>query len=232
MPNLKKRMQTIMRREGLTYQQVSEYADVSTQAVHKWLSTGSISDVKAREVAHQIGIDWIWLKHGINRVPVESLFDIVTSTTSNVVLFRWDTFELLAVGKSLQEKTEYGADELIGQSVMDFLPAIKKQLPVIRRGQKLLYALSGMVDYSYRATFQDKHTTKSMIIHGRGFTTDNEGNTYSLEELEEVEPSNLDDNPLSFRVHKKAAIPLQKPEIERLVSKFPEYPWLDDLLSE
>ena len=43
-----------MHREGLTYQKVSEYADVSTQAVYKWLSSGDISEIKARELAEKI----------------------------------------------------------------------------------------------------------------------------------------------------------------------------------
>jgi len=227
MPDLDKRVRAIMKREKLTYQQISDYADVSTQAVHKWLSSGSISDEKARVLAREIGVDWLWLKHGISRFPLQSFYDAVLTSTANIVLTCWDTLELVAVGQSLKEEFEYEEHEVLGKSVMDFVPGIKEA--EVRRMQKLLHALSGFVDFSARFNLHDKHSVRAYQMRGRGITTDSDGMTYAIEELIQVEPDGTEDSPRSIRIRRRSAIPFTEHELGAIADRFPEYPWARQL---
>jgi hypothetical protein len=227
MADLERRIRAIMKREKLTCQQVSECADVSTQAVHKWLSTGTISDEKARVLAREIGLDWLWLKHGVTRLPLDTLYDAVLNSTANVGLTCWDTLELLAIGKNISKEFEYTESEVLGKSVMHLAPGLKQT--DIHRGQKLLLTLSGFVDYSFRINFHDKYTVRPYLLRGRGTTRDHEGLNYAIEELQSVEPDGTEDTLKSFRIRKRGTVPLSEQEIDALVYKYPEHPWLSDL---
>lgn len=227
MTDLDKRVRAIMKRESLTYQQISDYADVSTQAVHKWLSSGSISDEKARVLAREIGIDWLWLKHGVSRLPLQSFYDAVLTSTANIVLTCWDTLELVAVGQNLAEEFEYEEHEVLGKNVMDFVPGIK--LGDVRRVQKLLHALSGFVEFSARFNLHDKYTVRAYQMRGRGITTDTDGMTYAIEELTQVEPDGTEDTAKSVRLRRRSEIPLPDKELGQIADSFPEFPWIRDL---
>lgn len=227
MSDLEVRLRKIMKRDGLTYQQLSDYADVSVQAVHRWLSTGSISDVKARTIAREVGVDWLWLKHGVTRLPLETFYDVVASSTERLVLTCWDTLELVAVGSSILEEFEYEPGEVLGRSVMHFVPTVSEA--DFRRGQKLVHALAGSIEHSFRFYLQDKYTRRPYQMRGRGITTDDEGLTYAIGELTLVEPDGTEGSLRSVRFKRRSAIPLSEEEIAKLVEKFPEYPWLAEL---
>ena len=227
MADLERRIRAIMKRENLTCQQVSEYADVSTQAVHKWLSSGTISDEKARVLAREIGLDWLWLKHGVTRLPLDTLYDAVLNSTANVGLVCWDTLELIAIGKHISDEFEYTESEVLGKSVMQFAASIKET--DVRRVQKLLHTLSGFVEHSFRLNFHDKYTVRPYLLRHRGTTTDGQGLTYSIDELHSVEANGTEDSPKSLRFGRRTSTPLSTQELDALVAKYPEYPWLKDL---
>lgn len=216
-----------MKREKLTCQQVSEYADVSTQAVHKWLSTGTISDEKARVLAREIGLDWLWLKHGVTHLPLETLYDAVLNSTANVGLTCWDALELMAIGKNISDEFEYTESEVLGKSVMEFAASVKES--DVRRTQKLLHTLSGFVEHSFRFNFHDKYTVRPYLLTHKGTTTDQQGLTYAINELQSVEPNGTEDSPKSLRFGRKTSTPLSIQELHALIEKYPEYPWLRDL---
>lgn len=217
-----------MQREKITYNQMAEYADASSQAVHKWLSSGSISDEKALKVAQTVGLDWLWLKHGITRIPVESLYEIIFASTSRCILTRWDTFELLALGKQLAEDLEYDVNEVVGQSVIKLTPQINVE--DVRKGQKLIYALSNVTDYSWRATLYDKHSKRAIELRGKAHTTDSDGVPYAVESISIVKPNGQEDSVTSFRLHKKSWQPPGDEYIKTLVQHHPELPWLEKFL--
>jgi len=225
---LEQRLRKLMRREGLTYEQLSDYADVSTQAVHKWLTSGSISDEKARAVAANIGVDWLWLKHGIARHSMESLYDLVLSSTANILLIEWNSLKLVALGKDLHEKFEYDRGTVIGHCLLDFTPNLDETL--VRRMQKLMFSLSNRLEFSFRATYQDKHTLKAYKLTSRGITNDEQGTTYGLYEIIEVEPDGTEDSLQSLEFKLDTLPPLNEEEVESLLLEYPEFPWLKELV--
>lgn len=225
--DLEVRVRKIMKREALTYQQLSEYADVTVQAVHRWLSSGSISDVKARTIAREIGIDWLWLKHGITRLPLETFHDVVVSSTDNLILTCWDTLELLAVGGQLAEEFEYEISELLGKSTLHLVPTISEAQ--LRRGQKVVHALAGAIDHSFRFYIQDKYSVRPYLLRGRGITSDNDGLTYAIGELQQVEPDGTEGSLRSVRFKRRSPISLSDEDLAELVKRFPEFPSLSDI---
>lgn len=225
---LEQRLRKIMRREGLTYEQLSDYADVSTQAVHKWLTSGSISDEKARAVAANIGVDWLWLKHGIARHSMESLHDLVLSSTANILLIEWNSLKLVALGKNLHEKFEYDQGAVVGSCLLDFTPNLDESL--VRRMQKLMFSLSNRLEFSFRASYQDKFTLKAYKLTSRGITNDEEGTTYGLYEIIEVEPDGTEDSIESLEFKLDSLPPLNEEEVASLLREYPEFPWLKELV--
>jgi transcriptional regulator with XRE-family HTH domain len=230
MANFEERVRLMMKREKLSYEALAEYADASTQAVYKWLSKGSISDEKAMTLAFEIGLDWLWLKHGVSRVPVDTLYDIVLSSTSNLYLCCWNNLEIIALADGLVEQLEYDAEDLIGNILTDFSPNFDPG--VLWKLQKLLHALGGMTEYSIRANFQDKHNLRAIEVRNKVLTTGESGLTYSISQVNFVEPNGQEDRLRSFKLHRRA---WQLPSpllIEKLCKENPALPWLKEFLLE
>lgn len=228
MANFEERVRMIIKREKMSREAFAEYADASTQAVYKWLSKGSISDEKAKMLAYKIGVDWLWLKHGVSRVHVDTLYDIVLSSTSNLYMGCWNTLEIIALGEGLVAELDYEAEELIGKSILKFIPNFDPSF--IQKGQKVLYALSGMVEHSLRANIQDKHKIRAVRMRNKAITTDENGLTYGLAQVDFVEPNGHENKLTSFKLHRRA---WQRPNpvlIEKLCEENPEVSWLKDFL--
>lgn len=202
MVDFEKRMRMMMEREKLSYAGLAEYADASTQAVYKWLSKGCISDEKAMSLAYKLGVDWLWLKHGVSRVPVETLYDIVLGSTSNLYMDCWNTMEIVAVGDSILAEAGYKAEELIGKKAVEFIPDADPR--IFLRGQKILFALSGTVGFSYRVYLQDKSRRAAVKLTNQIITTDESGMTYSLAHVDVVEPNGHENRMTSFRLQRRA----------------------------
>ena len=221
-------MRKIMQREGLTYQRVSEYASVSTHAVYKWLSHGDISEAQARELAGKIGFDWLWLKYGIHRVPLDTFHDMVMASANNMLLVRWTDFKAIAASEDKLNQFEYDREDLIGRSFMEFLTDFTEEQG--RYIQRVVYALNGMVEHSFRCTCQDKYSTKALKINCKGITTDNEGHTYEIAQIEIVEPNGTEGSLRSLRLHRKNPFCMPEQDICRLADQYIELPWLADFL--
>lgn len=230
MKNFERRVRTIMKRENLSYNALADYADASTQAVYKWLSKGSMSDEKAMTLSHKIGLDWLWLKHGISRVPVDTLYDIVLSSTSNYYLSCWNTLEIVALGDGLLAEMDYKAEEVIGKCILDFAPNPVGNRALLMQGQKIIYVLSGMLEHSYRANVQGKHRLRAVELRSKAMTTDENGLTYGLLHVNFVEPNGRENKMSSFKLHRTAWQPPSPVLIEELCSANPEMPWLKEFL--
>ena len=228
MSNLEHRMRQIMDRESLTYQEVSEYAEVSTQAVYKWLFKGDISDRKARELSQKIGFDWLWLKYGIHRVPLDTFYDMVMASTNNMLLVCWTDFRVIAASNDDQGMFDYIREDLVGRDFTEFLVDFDKDKA--RSIQKIIFALSGMVEHSFRCTIKDRYSVKAAKVNCKGITTDDEGHTYEISQVEIVKPNGTEGSLRSLRFHKKTAIDLNDYEIERLTSQYNNLPWLGEFL--
>ena len=229
MINFEQRIRLMMERENLSYAGLAEYADASTQAVHKWLNSGSISDEKAMTLAYKLGLDWLWLKHGVSRVPVESLHDIVLCSTSNLYLNCWNTLEIVALGDKLLTELDYQADELVGRKTIEFVPG--GDPGILLKGQKILFALSGMVGYSYRANIQDKHHLRAVEVRNKALTTDDQGMTYSLAQIDFVEPNGHENKMSSFRLQRRSWQALNPVLIETLCEANSDITWLQEFLT-
>ena len=223
-------MRKIMQREELTYQQVADYAEVSTQAVYKWLFKGDISDIKARELSEKIGFDWLWLKYGINRVPLDTFHDMVMASTKGMMLVRWTDMEIIAFGQDQQQQIDYQHDDILGRNCLDFMVGFPEEY--LRPVQKIIYALNGMIEHSYRGIFQDKYSTKAIEISCKGITTDGEGHTYEVSQVEVVEPNGTENSLRSLKFHKKNPFRMPEPEIELLAGRYHQFPWLADFLRD
>ena len=87
----------------MTRQQVAEAMDVSLVTVHKWLSNGNMKDQVAQRFASHILCDWLWLKHGVCRIPDEMTQQLSGfCDNAAVVKFRREKWYIDQMGGSLR----------------------------------------------------------------------------------------------------------------------------------
>lgn len=104
MSELKNRVRILMERNQLSRQQVAEMLDVSLVTVHKWLSNGNMKDQVAREMASNVLCDWLWLKHGVCRIPDEMVGHLSDfCKDAAVVKFRRDKWYIDQMGGELRQ---------------------------------------------------------------------------------------------------------------------------------
>ena len=228
MQKLEHRIRTIIKREQITRERFAEYANVSSQAVQKWISKGQISDSKAKEVASKFGVDWLWLKHGVCRMPLDVVQQIIVQSNRNMVLARWDTLGIVACGEIDNDLIAYSNEELIGKTLDDL--AVNYSKSDFRRAQKLVILLGHYLEPSYRMNFKDKNSIISLKITQKGYVTDSSGITYGFDKIESVEPNGTEGSILSLKFENPTALNLPAEEIERIEKQFPDIPHLHRLL--
>ena len=96
---LKERIRLLMHRDKLSYRQLADIAEVTEQAVYKWLTSGNISDQTALRLSEKFAVDWIWLKHGITRIEPDLLRELINSSLTSAVVFNSSNLAVVAAGK-------------------------------------------------------------------------------------------------------------------------------------
>ena len=136
--------------------------------------------------------------------------------------------KIIAFSDATHNPFEYRREEAIGRPYTDFLVDFPVQyLPSIR---KLIYALNGAVEYSHRCILQDKYSRRSMKVTSKGITTDSDGHTYDLIQLELGEFDGTENSLSSLKFHRRSAFDISESEIERLTRQYQLLPWLGEFL--
>lgn len=87
----------------MTRQQLASTLDVSMVTVQKWLSAGGMKDSTAQVLASHVLCDWLWLRHGISRIPEEMEGNITKALSDALVItFSHDKWLVDQMGEELR----------------------------------------------------------------------------------------------------------------------------------
>lgn len=111
---LDERLRFIMKDRNLTRQEVADIAEVSLVTVHKWLTNGNMKEDTAKLFAGRMLCDWLWLKHGVNRIPevMEKTLSEVCSNSLVLNLHTYDEWVVEQMGNSERQRYARYSDDL------------------------------------------------------------------------------------------------------------------------
>ncbi|MES9963159.1 MAG: helix-turn-helix transcriptional regulator [Candidatus Sedimenticola sp. 20ELBAFRAG] len=179
METLQQRLRFIMKRDNLTYKQVSSYAEASEQAVYKWLKTGNISEHNARAIAEQCMVDWIWLLYGITRIDPGLLYDLVTLSSSNCMVMDMNEFRLAAVGDECAALAETVPDRLVDRVYPENISDISTE--ELRRTFQLASVFNGWAELSSKSRLTNLSRGDVIVRKTvQMMTTSDVGHSYAL----------------------------------------------------
>lgn len=228
---LKERLRLLMRRDGLSYRQVADIAEVTEQAVYKWLSSGNISERNALLLAETFTVDWIWLKHGVTRIEPELLFELVASSLTSAAVFQSSTLSVIAAGETCLELLETDTDEVFAHPYYGYFTDCERDYH--RRGLVIMSKVCGWAEVIARQRLLRVSGDKTTLIaSGRLVTTARNGETYSLFMTRRDRPNGTENTARGVRIQVKSSMSPNLDDVAALAKRYPERAYLDDLLSE
>lgn len=168
-----------MKRDGLTYRQVSRYAEASEQAVYKWLKTGKMSEKSARAISEQCMIDRIWLLCGITRIDPGLLYELVTLSSSNSMILDLTEFRMMAVGERCAALAGAEPDQLVDVVYPENISDVSTVQ--LRKTFQLASIFNGWAELSTKNRLVN-HRVEDVVIRKtvQVMTTSDVGHTYAL----------------------------------------------------
>ena len=222
---MKERIRLLMHRDKLSYNRLAEIAEVTEQAVYKWLSSGNISDQTALRLAEKFMVDWIWLKHGITRIEPDLLLELINSSLTSAAVFNSSTLTVVAAGKKCLSSLETDEDEAFENPYYGYFTDCDESFH--KNGVAIMSKVCGWAEVIARQRLiRVSGDETALIATGKLITTDSKGDTYSMFTTARTIPNGSENTTLGVRLKLKSGM---KPELDDLRKLEKQYPGRDYL---
>jgi hypothetical protein len=215
-----------MRREGLSYKRLADIAEVTEQAVYKWLSSGNMSEQTSLRLAEQFAVDWIWLKHGITRIEPELLIALVNSSLTSAAILQTSTLSVVAAGNKCLETLETNQDEAFENPYYGYYTDCDEDFH--RKGTVIMGKVCSWAEVTARQRLiRVSGNETALIATGKLITTTADSETYSLFTAKRTQPNGTENSPLGVRINPKKGMKPEINDIRELMKRFPERKYLE-----
>lgn len=226
---LKERIRMLMRRDKLSYKRLADTAEVTEQAVYKWLSSGNMSDQTALRLSAKFAVDWIWLKHGITRIEPEILQGLINSSFTSAAVFNSRTLAVVAAGKKCLETLETNKDEAFDNQYYGYFTDCDEQFH--RNGIAIMSKVCGWAEVIARQRLiRVSGDETALIATGKLITTDFNGDTYSMFTTARALPNGYENKKTGVRLKLKSGMEPEQDDLHELAKQFPNRDYLEEYL--
>ncbi|NOQ79173.1 MAG: hypothetical protein GQ546_07205 [Gammaproteobacteria bacterium] len=226
---LKERIRLLMLRDKLSYRRLADIAEVTEQAVYKWLTSGNISDQTALRLSEKFAVDWIWLKHGITRIDLDLLRELINSSLTSAAVFNSSSLAVVAAGKKCLEILETDEDEAFENPYYGYFTDCDEKFH--RNGIAIMSKVCGWAEVIARQRLiRVSGDETALIATGKLITTDFNGDTYSLFSTARAIPNGFENTTLGVRLKLKSGMKPELDDLHELIKLYPGREYLERYL--